>query len=196
MRDTKGWRIRPHHDQRPSMTAERPPVDRVGPMPKVLIDAQDAHILRILQVNGRISNADLAHEIGLSPAATKERVQHLTNEGFVLGFEAVLNPTKLAYGMLAFAEVRLQHSGRSFADDFEAAVMARTEILECHEITGAFDYLLKARVADMPAYRELVSSVVWSLPSVRDIRTYVVLEEIKSTARIPISFGTGNNGFP
>jgi len=176
--------------------ADRSLVDRGGAGPKTSIDAFDAHILRILQANGRISNADLAQEVGLSPTATKERVQHLTTEGFVMGFEAVLNPTKLSHGMLAFAEVRLQHAGRAFANDFEAAVLARAEILECHEITGAFDYLLKARVADMPAYRELVSSVVWSLPSVRDIRTYVVLEEIKSTARIPISFGPGNNGYP
>jgi len=99
----------------------------------------------------------------------------------------VLNPTKLAAGMLVFAEVRLQHSGLRFADEFKAAVMTRAEILECHEITGAFDYLIKARVADMLAYRELVSSVVWSLPSVRDIRTFVVLEEIKSTASGGIS---------
>jgi len=172
------------------------PVNRGGLSPKALIDAQDAHILRILQANGRISNADLAQEVGLSAAAAKERVRRLTDEGFVMGFEAVLNPSKLARGMLAFAEVRLQNSGRALADDFEAAVMARPEILECHEIAGAFDYLLKARVADMPAYRELVSSVVWSLPSVRDIRTYVVLEEIKSTARIPVFVGPGNNGGP
>jgi Lrp/AsnC family leucine-responsive transcriptional regulator len=163
---------------------------------KTSIDAHDARILRVLQADGRISNSDLAQTVGLSPTATSERVRKLTTEGFVMGFEAVLNPIKLAAGMLVFAEVRLQHSGLRFADEFKAAVMTRAEILECHEITGAFDYLIKARVADMMAYRELVSSVVWSLPAVRDIRTFVVLEEIKSTARIPISFEPVDNVSP
>jgi len=195
MRDTRGWRARPPHDQAPAATAPEQgatePVVR-----KTAIDSHDAHILRVLQADGRISNSDLAQTVGLSPAATSERVRRLTSEGFVMGFEAVLNPSKLAAGMLVFAEVRLQHSGQQIADEFKAAVMTRHEILECHEITGAFDYLVKARVADMASYRELVSSVVWSLPAVRDIRTFVVLEEIKSTAKIPVFAAASDNAGP
>jgi len=159
---------------------ERPPLRRV------LVDAHDAHIMRMLQADGRMSNADLAQAVGLSPAATSERLRRLQDDGFVLGFEAVLNPDKLAQGMLAFAEVSLQYGGLAVALSFKAAVKARHEIMECHEITGDFDYLIKARVPDMAAYRELIGSVVWTLPAVRHVRTFVVLEEIKNTARIPI----------
>ena len=195
MRDTRGWRARPLHDAASAATA--PEQGATGPLVrKTAIDAHDAHILRVLQADGRISNSDLAQTVGLSPAATSERVRRLTSEGFVMGFEAVLNPSKLAAGMLVFAEVRLQHTGLRFADEFKAAVMTRNEILECHEITGAFDYLIKARVADMASYRELVSSVVWSLPAVRDIRTFVVLEEIKSTAKIPVFAAAADNAAP
>src|SRR5258706_5992294 len=128
MRDTRGWRARPPHDQTLAATPpERPPLDRA--VRKTSIDAHDAHIMRVLQADGRISNSDLAQTVGLSPTATSERVRKLTAEGFVMGFEAVLNPSKLAAGMLVFAEVRLEHSGLRFADEFKAAVMTRAEIL-------------------------------------------------------------------
>lgn len=153
---------------------------------RVSVDACDAHIMRMLQADGRMSNADLAQAVGLSPAATSERLRRLQDEGFVLGFEAVLNPVRLAQGMLAFAEVSLQYGGLAVALAFRTAVKARQEIMECHEINGDFDYLIKARVPDMATYRELIAQVVWSLPAVRHVRTFVVLEEIKSTARIPI----------
>lgn len=69
---------------------------------------------------------------------------------------------------------------------FKAAVQTRPEILECHLVAGGFDYLIKTRVADMQAYRELIGTVVWSLPGVRETHTYAVMEEVKNTARLPI----------
>jgi len=169
-----------------AIVAAAPPAAERPPLRRALIDAHDAHIMRMLQADGRMSNADLAAAVGLSPAATSERLRRLQDDGFVLGFEAVLNPDKLAQGMLAFAEVSLQYGGLAVALSFKAAVKARQEIMECHEITGDFDYLIKARVPDMAAYRELIASVVCSLPAVGHVRTFVVLEEIKNTARIPI----------
>lgn len=179
MRDAKGFRVRQMNDG--AMTTR--PTER-EPLRRTAIDAHDAHIMRILQTDGRISNADLAAAVGLSPAATSERLRRLQDEGFVLGFEAVLNPEKLNQGMLAFAEVSLQYGGLALSLAFRSAVHARHEIMECHEITGDFDYLIKARVPDLVAYRELISSVIWSLPAVRHVRTFVVLEEIKGSARV------------
>ena len=148
------------------------------------LDETDAQILRLLQADGRIPNLKLAQAVGLSAAAAHERVRRLTREGFILGYEAVLNPALLHAALLVFAEVRLETMERDLNAAFKAAVQAREEILECHEVAGDFDYLIKTRVADMTAYRDLVASVVWSLPGVRAIRTYAVMEEVKNTARI------------
>jgi Lrp/AsnC family leucine-responsive transcriptional regulator len=150
------------------------------------IDDIDAQLLRLLQSDGRMSKQKLADAVGLSAAATHDRVRRLTDDGYFLGYEAVLNPQKLCAGLLVFAEVRLQYTGVGVADAFRAAVQVRPEILECYEVAGSFDYMIKTRVADMGAYRDLVASVVWTLPGVRDLRTFAVMEEIKSTARIPL----------
>jgi Lrp/AsnC family leucine-responsive transcriptional regulator len=150
------------------------------------IDGIDAQLLRLLQSDGRMSKQKLADAVGLSAAATHDRVKRLTDDGYILGYEAVLNPVKLCAGLLVFAEVRLEYTGVGVADAFRAAVQVRPEILECYEVAGSFDYMIKTRVADMGAYRDLVASVVWTLPGVRDLRTFAVMEEIKNTARIPL----------
>jgi Lrp/AsnC family leucine-responsive transcriptional regulator len=148
------------------------------------IDSIDLQLLRLLQDNGRISNAGLAQAVGLSQAATHDRVRRLTRDGYILGYGAVLNPQLLAADLLVFAEVRVEGAGTG--DVFRAAVQVRDEILECHEVAGGVDYLIKTRVADIHAFRDLVASVLWRLPGVRDVRTYAVIEELKSTARIPL----------
>lgn len=153
--------------------------------PDANLDEVDVRLLRLLQDDGRMPNARMAETVGLSPAATYERVRRLTREGFILGYEAVLNPEQFGGGMLAFAEVRVEAPGRAVIEAFKAAMQVHGEILECHQVAGSFDYLIKARVADMRAYSDLVTSVVWTLPGVRDVRTYVVIEEVKSTSRIP-----------
>jgi Lrp/AsnC family leucine-responsive transcriptional regulator len=150
------------------------------------IDDIDAQLLRLLQADGRMSKQKLADAVGLSAAATHDRVRRLTDEGYILGYEAILDPNKLCAGLLVFAEVRLEYTGVGVADAFRAAVQVRPEILECYEVAGSFDYMIKTRVADMGAYRDLVASVVWTLPGVRDLRTFAVMEEIKNTARIPL----------
>jgi Lrp/AsnC family transcriptional regulator, leucine-responsive regulatory protein len=154
--------------------------------PGPAIDSIDSRLLALLQADGRMPNARLAEAVGLSQAATHDRVRRLVREGYILGYEAVLNPALFASGMLVFAEVRVEGLGHGIADSFRAAVQVRSEILECHEVAGSFDYLVKIRVADMSAYRDLVASVIWTLPGVREVRTYAVMEEIKQTSRVPI----------
>jgi Lrp/AsnC family transcriptional regulator, leucine-responsive regulatory protein len=143
------------------------------------LDKIDRKILRTLQADGRITNQQLAQEIHLSPTATLERVKRLTREGYILGYEARLNPAKLNAGLLVFIEVLLDRTAPDVMATFKAAVQARPEILECHLVAGGFDYLIKTRVADMAAYREMLASVIWALPGVRETRTYAVMEEVK-----------------
>jgi Lrp/AsnC family leucine-responsive transcriptional regulator len=150
------------------------------------IDKIDARILRVLQRDGRISNLKLAEEVHLSPTAVLERVKRLTRDQYILGYEARLNPAKLGAGMMVFVEVLLDRTNPEVMDTFKAAVQARPEILECHLVAGGFDYLIKTRVADMSAYREMIASVIWSLPGVRETRTYAVMEEVKNHTTLPI----------
>ena len=150
------------------------------------IDKIDLRILRVLQADGRISNLKLADEVHLSPTAVLERVKRLTREGYILGYEARLNPAKLGAGLLVFVEVLLDRTVHDVMDNFKAAVQVRPEILEAHLVAGGFDYLLKTRVADMAAYREFIGSVIWTLPGVRETRTYVVMEEVKHSALLAL----------
>ncbi|MBK6864724.1 MAG: Lrp/AsnC ligand binding domain-containing protein [Ideonella sp.] len=148
------------------------------------IDKIDARILRVLQQDGRISNLKLADAVHLSPTAVLERVKRLTRDGYILGYEARLNPDKLGAGMMVFVEVVLDRTTPDVMNAFKAAVQVRPEILECHLVAGGFDYLIKTRVADMSAYRELIGSVVWALPGVRETHTYAVMEEVKNTTAL------------
>lgn len=143
------------------------------------LDRIDRRILSILQEDGRIANLKLAEAVALSPTAVLARVQRLTRDGFILGYEARLNPLKLGAGMLVFVEVLLDRTTPNVFDQFKAAVQVHPEIMECHMVAGGFDYLLKTRSADMNAYRLFAGDVLWQLPGVRETRTYAVMEEVK-----------------
>lgn len=145
------------------------------------LDRIDRKILSILQEDGRIANLKLAEAVALSPTAVLARVQRLTRDGFILGYEARLNPLKLGAGMLVFVEVLLDRTTPNVFDQFKAAVQVHPEIMECHMVAGGFDYLLKTRSADMNAYRLFAGNVLWQLPGVRETRTYAVMEEVKHT---------------
>jgi Lrp/AsnC family leucine-responsive transcriptional regulator len=150
------------------------------------IDRLDRKILGLLQNDGRISNLKLAETVGLSATAVQARVQRLTKEGYILGYEAKLNPHKLGAGLLVFVEVLLDRTTPNVFEAFKAAVQAQSAITECHMVAGGFDYLLKTRQADMEAYRRFAGQTLWQLPGVRETRTYAVMEEVKSSDRIEI----------
>jgi Lrp/AsnC family leucine-responsive transcriptional regulator len=150
------------------------------------LDRMDKEILRALQADGRMSNVALADRVHLSPAACLERVRALVEGGYIRGFRAMLEPVLLEAGMLVFVKVVLERTTPDVFDAFKAAVQARPEILECHMIAGAFDYLLKARVKDMRAYREFTATAVCALPGVRETHSYVVMEEVKETSELPV----------
>jgi len=151
------------------------------------LDRTDLRILDVLQGDGRISNLKLAEAVALSPTAVLARVQRLGREGYILGYEARLNPLKLGAGMLVFVEILLDRTTPNVFEQFQAAVQTRPEIMECHMVAGGFDYLLKTRMADMNAYRAFAGTVLWQLPGVRETRTYPVMEEVKDSTRLPLT---------
>ena len=150
------------------------------------LDRTDLKILRCLQDDGRISNLKWAQAVALSPTAVLARVQRLSKEGFILGYEARLNPLKLGAGMMGVVEVLLDRTTPNVFEAFKAAVQVRAEIMECHMVAGGFDYLLKTRMADLAAYRAFAGTVLWQLPGVRETRTYAVMEEVKNTTCLPL----------
>jgi len=150
------------------------------------LDRIDLRILSCLQADGRIANLKLAETVGLSPTAVLARVQTLSKEGYILGYEARLNPLKLGAGMMVFVEVLLDRTTPNVFEAFKAAVQVHSEIMECHMVAGGFDYLLKTRMADMAAYRHFAGTVLWQLPGVRETRTYAVMEEVKNTTHLKL----------
>jgi Lrp/AsnC family leucine-responsive transcriptional regulator len=150
------------------------------------LDRIDLRILNVLQADGRISNLKLAEAVALSPTAVLARTQRLQRDGYILGYEARLNPLKLGRGMLVFVEVLLDRTTPNVFNEFKAAVQVRDEIMECHMVAGGFDYLIKTRMADMAAFRDFAGRVLWQLPGVRETRTYAVMEEVKNSSRLPL----------
>ena len=150
------------------------------------LDRIDLKILNQLQQDGRTSNLKLAETVALSPTAVLARVNRLTKEGYILGYEARLNPLKLGAGMMVFVELLLDRTTPNVFEAFKAAVQVRPEIMECHMVAGGFDYLLKTRMADMAAYRDFAGNVLWQLPGVRETRTYAVMEEVKNSSQLPL----------
>jgi Lrp/AsnC family leucine-responsive transcriptional regulator len=151
------------------------------------IDRIDKSILRELQTNGRLANVELARRVGLSPTPCLERVKRLETNGFIAGYEAILSPQKLQASLLVFVEIRLNHTSPGVFKAFKKAVIELPQVLECHLVSGDFDYLVKARVADMSAYRYLLGETLLTLPGVSASRTYVVMEEVKESRALPIN---------
>jgi Lrp/AsnC family leucine-responsive transcriptional regulator len=145
------------------------------------LDRIDRLILKALQKDGRKSVSELAREVHLTTSPCLERVRRLEEIGYIQGYMALLNPHYLGVSLLAFAEIQVDRTTPESCQRFRNVIDALPEVMECHKITGAFDYLLKLRVADMEAYRRFLDERLTMLPGVARSRTYVVMEEIKST---------------
>jgi Lrp/AsnC family leucine-responsive transcriptional regulator len=150
------------------------------------LDDTDRRLLRVLQGDGRISNAELADRCNLSPSACSERVRRLREAGFITGFAALVDPKMVERGVLIFVEVMLDRTTPEVFDTFATAARRAPDVLECHMVAGGFDYLVKARVKDLTAWRRFLEEVLVRIPGVRETRTYAVLEEVKSTTQLPI----------
>ncbi|QXT41245.1 Lrp/AsnC family transcriptional regulator [Gymnodinialimonas ceratoperidinii] len=148
-------------------------------MPK--IDDKDRQILRELSRDGRISNLDLAERVSLSPSASLRRVQALEAQGVISGYRAVLDPAAMGIGFVAYMTVGLNLHTKGAQEAFEAAVARAAEVVECHNITGTVEYLLRVEVADLTTYKRFHTDVLGALPQVATITTYVVMGSPKDT---------------
>jgi Lrp/AsnC family leucine-responsive transcriptional regulator len=155
--------------------------------PEKELDFTDRCILRELQDDGRISNVELSKRVGLSPTPCLERVRRLERNGYIQTYTAILNPHYLDASLLVFIEITLDRSTPDVFDKFNQAVQGIDYVLECHLVSGDFDYLLKTRTMDMSSYRKLLGETLLRLPGVEDTRTYVVMEEVKQSNRVIIN---------
>ena len=143
------------------------------------LDDINTKILRILRLDGRISNLELAERAGLSPSACLRRVQELERDGVIKGYRAVIDPTKIGIGFVAYVSVGLNSHTKSAHEAFERAISRAPEVRECHNLTGTVEYLLRVEVADLADYKHWHTEVLGVLPQVQAITTFVVMDSPK-----------------
>lgn len=146
----------------------------------------DRNILTTLQADGRISYADLARKVGLTTTPFTERVKRLERDGYIKGYSAQLNPDQLGAGLIVFVQIRLVRTSKAGFDEFKKAVIKLLEVQECYLVSGTFDYLIKARVANIAAYREFLGDTLLTLPSVQESTSIAVMEAVKETLAISL----------
>ena len=151
------------------------------------LDRIDISILDTLQRDGRIANVDLAKKVNLSASPCIDRVKRLEKEGYIDGYGARLNAAKMGLGTAAFIQVTLDRTTGAVFDQFRDAVVKIPQVAECHMVAGGFDYLLKLRLSSMEAYRGVLGLIV-DLPGVLQTHTYVVIEQVKQDAGLPLKF--------
>ncbi len=150
------------------------------------LDAYDRKILRELQADARLPNAELARRVALSPSACHRRTRRLFDEGYILRTTALVDPAKVGRGGLALVGVVLDRSTPESFAAFEQAAGALPFVLECHLVAGDFDYFLKVRVKDMEGFGRLHAERLIALPGVRQTRTFFVMKEVKEMG--PLDF--------
>lgn len=143
------------------------------------LDAIDARILRELVGEGRLSNAELAERVGLSASACSRRVQELERRGIIRGYRAILNGAALGKGFTAYVAVGLSQHTKAEQEAFERAMADAPAVRECHNVTGAIEYLLRVEVGDLAAYKHFHSEVLGALPQVSTITSYIVMASTK-----------------
>ncbi len=148
----------------------------------------DRNILRELQANGRTSYAELARLVGLSTTPCKERVKRLEREGVIRGYQAILEPDFLDAALVVIVQIRLTRTSQDIFEEFKQHVFDLPEVQECYLVSGNFDYLIKARVADMAAYRQFLGETLLTLPGVQESTSYVVMEQVKETLALEIPY--------
>jgi len=146
------------------------------------LDRFDRQILDILSTQGRLPVTDLAKRVGISKSPCQARLKRLQEDGYILGFRAVLDPQKLGKEHVAFTEVTLSDTREAALKAFNKAARQVPEIEQCHMIAGSFDYLLKVRTADIQSYRKVLGETITALPHVSNTSTYVTMESVKDSA--------------
>lgn len=153
---------------------------------KERLDTADRNILRLLQEDGRITNADLARKVGLSPPSMLQRVRRLEQKGFVKQYTAQLDPEKLGYSLQVMAMISLSMHQDQPIENFLEEVMSIPEVLECQHVSGDFDFLLKIVALDIHDYERTVRERLSKIKSIGKIQSCFVLRSNKSSSALPI----------
>ncbi|MFI5386867.1 MAG: Lrp/AsnC family transcriptional regulator [Fimbriimonadales bacterium] len=151
-----------------------------------VIDEVDVQLLRLLQQDGRITNADLAKAVGLSPPSVLQRVRALERAGLIKGYAAILDAEKLGLRITAFAAISLSLHQDMPIERFRKAIQSVEEVQECYHISGEYDFLLKINVRDMRAYETLIREKISRIKGIRQINSSFVFGVTKQTTAIPI----------
>ena len=150
------------------------------------LDRTDRKILDILQRQGRISMTDLAEQIGLSTSPCSERVRRMEREGVITGYHARVDPKAIGKTLLVFIEIKLSSKSGDVFDEVRQELLHIPEVMECHLVSGGFDYLVKARLRAMSDYRDLLGDILKKLPVTAESQSYVVMEEVKESFYLPM----------
>jgi len=151
-----------------------------------MLDTIDKAILAILQCEGRLSNAELARRVNLSPPATHARLRRLEDEGYIRGYAALLDRERAGFDMLCFVQISLQLHQPQQVEAVRAAIREMPEVLECHHVTGEYDYLLKVVIHNRKDLERFVLERLTPVPGVARIHTSLVLTEVKATTALPV----------
>ncbi len=145
------------------------------------LDAIDLHMLDLLQQQGRLTMTELGERVGLSTSPCAQRVKRLERLGVITGYHAKINPAAAGHNLLVFVELTLSEKSEKIFKKVREELTLIPEVLECHLVSGSFDYLVKARLAGMPKYRQLLGSMLERIPVPAQSNSYVVMEEVKET---------------
>ena len=143
------------------------------------LDRIDRAILAALSTDGRLSMAALGEKVGLSKTPVQARVRRLERDGYIRGYQAIVDREKMGEGHVAFVQVKLSDTRSAALEAFNRAVQAVPEIEQCHMIAASFDYLLKIRTKDISAYRRVLGERISALPHVAQTSTFVAMETVK-----------------
>ncbi|BDU40466.1 AsnC family transcriptional regulator [Vibrio nigripulchritudo] len=143
------------------------------------IDRIGERILQKLHLDGRITNAELAAKVGLSPSACLRRVQELERTGVIKGYRVSLDSELVDRGFIVYVSIGLSTHTRSAQKEFEDAIALSSEVSECHNVTGEFEYLLRIETKDIKAYKAFHADTLGILPYVATITTHVVMDSPK-----------------
>lgn len=153
---------------------------------RIELDAADVKILDAMQDNAALSTVELAARAGLSQSVCWRRLQRLRSEGVIRQESALLDREKLGLETLIYIQVKLSDHGRANLSEFSDAVVAFPEILECHLVMGAYDFLLKIVVESVAAYETFFMNRLSKVSGVQEFNSMVAMSEVKSTARLPV----------
>ena len=148
------------------------------------IDRIDRRILDVLQRQGRLPMTELAQEVGLSTSPVTERVRRMERAGIITGYQARVDPAALGRPLLV--ELTLSSKSGELFEKLRAELLHEPRVLECHLVSGRFDYLIKARLSAMSEYRELLAQILKKIPVPAQSNSYVVMEEIKESLVLPV----------